>query len=157
MGQKMMKNPIDFSLCPDYSCYYTIVTMFNYEQKFVHDVNTSLENSGTEELIEDMYIPITSYDKQYINSKGEEKVRHVEEKLMPLYVFVKCTMTSELYSFLRNTTGCAAIMSVGNTLSVMNDSEINKIRAKCDEISKQEAEKHEKLYKEECAKKEVSE
>ena len=154
MGQKMMKIPIDFSLCPDYACYYTIVTMFNYEQKFVRDVRTSLENSGTEELIEDIYIPTTSYDKKYITSKDEEKVKHVDEKLMPLYVFVKCKMTSELYSFLRNTTGCAAIMSVGNTLSTMNDSEINQLREKCDTISKQEAEKFDKLCKEELAKKE---
>lgn len=63
-------------------------------------------------------------------------------------------MTSELYSFLRNTTGCAAIMSVGNTLSTMNDSEINQLREKCDTISKQEAEKFDKLCKEELAKKE---
>lgn len=156
MGQKMMKIPIDFSLCPDYSCYYTIVTMFNYEQKFIRDVRTSLENSGTEELIEDIYIPMTSYDEKYITSKGEEKIKHIDNKLMPLYVFVKCKMTSELYSFLRNTTGCAAIMSVGNTLSIMNDSEIDKIKEKCNTISKQEAKKHEQQYKEEIAKKELS-
>lgn len=152
----MMKIPIDFSLCPEYSCYYIIVTMFNYEQKFVRDVHTSLENSGTEYLIEDIYIPMTSYDKKYINSKGEEKTKHIDDKLMPLYVFVKCTMTSELYTFLRNTTGCAAIMSVGNTLSTMNDSEIDKLREKCNAISKQEAEKFEKQFKEDCAKKEIS-
>lgn len=131
MAKALTKTPIDFSETPTGFRWYTVVTRFNYEQKFMHDFLEGLEAHNFLDLVEDIFIPAKEYSLEYENSKGKKVYRNVTDKVISLYVFIKAKMTDRLYWYMRNTAGCATVLATGGALNILSDEEVYKIRTDC--------------------------
>jgi transcription antitermination factor NusG len=142
MGLKMPVIPVDFANVSSQAEWYTVVTKFNYEQKFVKDLYAGLRNIGLEENILEVVIPNKEHHQLIVDSKGKEKDKVTIEKVMPLYVFVKAVMTEKVFYYLRNTAGCANIMAAGGSLLTMTEDEIIKIKNQCGIKDKEETEEN---------------
>lgn len=131
MGQKMPIVRIDLSACPQKPAWYTVVTIYNYEKKYAEDLMKGLKNSGLEDKIVDVVVPIreTKYTTTTKTGKISEKVKI--EKVMPLYVFVKAIMDEQVWEYLRNLTGAHTILAAGGCPSIMDDNDIYKIKDAC--------------------------
>ena len=141
MGQKMPVIPVNFENVSKKPCWYTIVTKFNYEAKFVNDLYAGLKNIGLEDNILEVVIPNKEHRETVIDKKGKKKEKVTIEKVMPLYVFVKAIMTERVFYYLRNTAGCANIMAASGSLLIMTDDEINKIKQQCGLLEKEKQDK----------------
>ncbi len=109
--------------------WYTIVTKFNYEQKFSEDLKKKIEVNGITN-IKEVFVP--TYEEHYTKkTKKGEKPAVRTLNLYPGYVFVKCYMTADIWSFIRKTSGCATILAAGDTPCVMHDMEIEGMKKSC--------------------------
>lgn len=109
--------------------WYTIVTKFNYEQKFSQDLRRKIEVHGVEN-IKEIFVP--TYEEKYIKkTRGGEKAATRSVNLYPGYVFVKCYMNEDIWSFIRKTSGCATILATGDTPCVIYDGEIHNMKKAC--------------------------
>lgn len=131
MAKALTKTPIDFTELPTGFKWYTVVTRFNYEQKFMHDFLEGLEAHNFVDLVEDIFIPAKEYSLEYENSKGKKAYKTVTDKVISLYVFIKAKMTDRLYWYMRNTAGYATVLATGESLNVLSDDEIFRIRTNC--------------------------
>lgn len=124
---------IDFSKTCDTFAWYTVVTRFNYEAKFVSELLDKVsQNEYLLEYFDDIFIPEKKCTVEYINIKGKIAKRIITDKTMSLYVFVKAKMNEQIYWLIRNTIGCATILAVGDALVVISDEEANKHRQDAD-------------------------
>lgn len=137
MGQKMPVIPVNFTNVGEDARWYTIVTKFNYEQKFVKDLWAGLKNVGLEDQIVEVVVPNKEHREKVIDKNNKEKEKITIEKVMPLYVFVKAVMDERVFYYLRNTAGCANIMAAGGSLLIMTEDEINKIKQQCGLLEKE--------------------
>jgi len=137
MGQKMPVVRIDLSACARKPAWYTVVTIYNYEKKYAEDLMKGLKNSGLEDKIVDVVVPIreTKYTTTTKTGKISEKVKI--EKVMPLYVFVKAIMDEQVWEYLRNLTGAHTILAAGGCPSIMDDSDIHRIKDVCGLLEKE--------------------
>ena len=69
--------------------WYIVQTMSGYENKVATDLATMVENRKMQDLIVDIKIPT-----EKVTEVKEDKVREVERKLFPGYVFIKMIVTS---------------------------------------------------------------
>lgn len=137
MGLKMPVIPVNFTNVSQDARWYTIVTKFNYEQKFVKDLWAGLKNVGLEDNIHEVVLPFKEHREIVKDSKGKDKEKITIEKVMPLYVFVKAVMDERVFYYLRNTAGCANIMAAGGSILVMTDEEVLKIKQQCGLLEKE--------------------
>ena len=137
MGLKMTAVPVNFENVPKDAQWYTIVTKFNYEQKFTKDLLASIKNLGLENQILEVVLPNKEHYIKTTDDKGKVKTKVTIEKLMPLYVFVKAIMNEKVFYHIRNTAGCANIMAAGGSLLVMTESEINNVKQQCGLLEKE--------------------
>lgn|SRR5574344_2000103 len=141
MFKKIVLGSVDLSTIPQKYCWYTVVTKFNYEEKYIENVQQAVLDTKLEKLISEYYIPI-KYIKEnvkLIDGSTKSKV-HKIKGCFSNYVFIKCIMTKELWNMLRTTTGAAVILSTGGIPSYLSDSELKDIKNKqaMEGFSKQE-------------------
>jgi transcription antitermination factor NusG len=147
MGQKMPMVAINLQSVPKKPAWYTVVTKFNYEQKYAKDLLAGLKNSPAGDSIFEVVVPFKEHKEIVKDSKGKEKEKVTIEKIMPLYVFVKAEMNDYVWNYLRNTAGAATILAAGGIPLVMTEQEITKIKEACGILEKEKQAKKEALAK----------
>lgn len=145
MGQKMPTVAINLQGVPKNPAWYTVVTKFNYEQKYAKDLLAGLKNSPAGNKIFEVVVPFKEYREIIKDNKGKEKEKITFEKIMPLYVFVKAEMDDHVWNYLRNTSGAATILAAGGIPLVMTEQEIFKIKEACGILEKEKQAKKEEL------------
>jgi transcriptional antiterminator NusG len=140
MGQKMPAIMISFkNVSPDHQ-WYTVVTKFDYEAKYAHDVISGVVNAGLEDDIIDIVVPIRETEVTVKTRGGKDKTKIKVEKIYPGYVFVKARMYGRVWDYLRNTTGAATILATGGTPISMTDAEMLPIKEACGLLEKEREE-----------------
>lgn len=111
--------------------WYIIVSKFNWEKRLAQDIMNNKSSFGLDEQIIDVLVPIKTTKTTTTNAKGKivEKVK--EEKLYPLYVFVKCTMDDKVWNFIANSEGSQTILAPSGTPTVMEEKDILKMKDIC--------------------------
>lgn len=85
--------------------WYIVQTMSGYENKVATDLATMVENRKMQDLIVDIKIPT-----EKVTEVKEDKVREVERKLFPGYVFIKMIVTNDSWYVVRNIRGCTGFV-----------------------------------------------
>jgi transcription antitermination factor NusG len=143
MFKKIMLGSVDLSVVPKEYVWYTVVTKFNYEEKYIDNVQQAIQDTNLEKLISEYYIPI-KYTKEKIKLvDGTEKDKiHKVKGCFSNYVFVKCIMTEKLWNLLRTTTGASIIISTGGIPSYLYQNDIESMqRQQCIEGFTEQEEK----------------
>lgn len=130
MGQKLPPVQINMNDVAGIPRWYTVVTKFNYEQKFATDLQKGIENKGITN-IQEIFVPIYTEKIEKIDKDGKIKISEKYHKIYPSYVFVKCIMNEDIWAFIRRTSGCSTILATGATPCTMSDADIQKIKCDC--------------------------
>ena len=121
----MPKILLDFTNISKNYEWYTVVTKFNYEAKFVSRLIEQLaKQPAILNYFDDVFVPERKCTVEYKNSQGKMAKRIITDKTMSLYVFVKAKMTEYIYWFIRNTDGCATILATGDSLITIPNNQI---------------------------------
>lgn len=147
MGKAMPKTMIDISKAPSDFAWYTVVTKYNYEKKFKNDLLSGLDNVGLTGEVKEVVVPFREYEEEKKYKNGKTKMVTKIEKIMPLYVFVKCKMTGKMWDYIRKTPGCSAVLATGDTLVTTQEHEIKRIKEMCELVDDEETKKKVKKMK----------
>lgn len=139
MGQKMPVVRIDLSNCPSDAAWYTVVTLYNYEKKYAEGLLSGLTNSGLEGKITEVVVPFKETEYETTTKTGKKTKKTKVEKIMPLYVFVKAYMCEQVWDYMRNTPGASTILAANGAPSIMDNSEVIKIKNICGITEKEKA------------------
>lgn len=139
MGQKMPVIRIDLSNCPSDAAWYTVVTLYNYEKKYAEGLLSGLTNSGLEGKITEVVVPFKEMEYETTTKTGKKTKKTKVEKIMPLYVFVKAYMCEQVWDYMRNTPGVSTILAANGVPSIMDNSEVIKIKNICGITEKEKA------------------
>jgi transcriptional antiterminator NusG len=90
--------------------WYILHTYSGYENKVMTNIKTLVENRGLQHLIEEVMVPTEILDETDKNGK----IKKVEHKLYPCYVYVKMVMTDESWYICRNTRGVTGFVGPGS-------------------------------------------
>ena len=95
MGQKMPPVRIEIHDVAGVPRWYTVVTKFNYEQKFASDLEKGIANKGIKN-IQEIFVPFLEekIDKKLPNGKIKTTIKY--HKIYSGYVFVKAIMTEDI-------------------------------------------------------------
>lgn len=109
--------------------WYPVTTLFNNEESYISNVKSSVQGTKLEPYIEGYYVPI-KYIGETRKDKHDKEVRKIRKVLgaYSRYVFVKCIMTSEIWTLLRTTPGCAVVLAAGGFPIAISDEEMEKIQ-----------------------------
>lgn len=92
--------------------WYTIVTLYNYEDIVANKLNELSKIPEYSEFIFGGFPGIKKTKEHYINKKGEYKIKNKNTKVFSNYCFVKCKMTPEIWNTLMNITGFSSIICI---------------------------------------------
>ena len=132
--------------------WYVLHTYSGYEKKVKDNIIKQVDNRGMRELIEEVLVPVeitdvpveTKATKESKESKApkkrrksaeqdepeqepKQKVKKVESKLFPCYVYVKMVMTDETWYICRNTRGVTGFVGPGSKPIPLTDEEVRNL------------------------------
>ena len=106
----------------DEAKWYVAHTYSGYENKVKANIEKSVENSGMENLIQKVEVPLEDVIEE---KNGEEKV--VKRKVFPGYVVIKMIMNDESWYVVRNTRGVTGFVGPGSKPVPLSDEEVAKM------------------------------
>ena len=129
-NKKIILGSVDLTDVRDSYEWYTIVTNYNMEEKYVSDIMNAVQDTPFEALIAEYYIPIKYILTNPLNviEDGDKPKIKKEKGCFASYVFIKCKLTEELWNLLRTTTGASVILTTGGIPIPNTEEEIAKIR-----------------------------
>lgn len=99
--------------------WYVIHTYSGYENKVAADLVSTAENRNLTDMIVDVKVPT-----EIVTETVGDKVKEVEEKVFPCYVFVKMIYTDETWYVVRNIRGCTGFVGPGSKPVPLTDAEV---------------------------------
>ena len=141
MGQKMPAVQINIKDVSEKPQWYVVVTKFNYEKKFAGDLQLGLKNSGLDQNIKEIVVPLKETQVTSLTKTGKTRKTTKVEKIYPSYVFVKAIMNETVWNYIRATAGCATILATGADLVIMSERDIDQIKELCGIIKDDKEEK----------------
>lgn len=99
--------------------WYILHTYSGYENKVANNITTLVENRNLHHLIEEVMVPT-----EIVTEIHDGKVKEVETKLFPSYVYVKMVMTDESWYICRNTRGVTGFVGPGSKPIPLTEEEI---------------------------------
>ena len=81
--------------------WYVICTNTGYEAMVKNTLEKMIENSGLQDQILDIYIPM----EETIEEKANGKKKVVMKKVVPCYIFIKLVYSNQLWYLITNTRG----------------------------------------------------
>lgn len=151
MAKKVILGKVDLTGVSEDYAWYTVITLFNNEEKYVENVQNAVRGSMYEHLIAEYLVPI-HYSRVSTRAR-DGKVRTRTSKVKgcySTYVFIKAMMTDGLWNFLRTIPGIAVVLSTGGQPVALAEEEVEHIRRDCAPTGFTEAElaEHEALMRE---------
>jgi transcriptional antiterminator NusG len=99
--------------------WYVVHTYSGYENKVAADLMSTAENRNLQDMIVDVKVPT-----EIVTETVGDKVKEVEEKVYPCYVFVKMIYTYETWYVVRNVRGCTGFVGPGSKPVPLTDAEV---------------------------------
>ena len=99
--------------------WYVIHTYSGYENKVASDLLSTAENRNLQDMIIDAKVPT-----EIVTETVGDKVKEVENKIYPCYVFVKMIYTDETWYVVRNIRGCTGFVGPGSKPVPLTDAEV---------------------------------
>ena len=103
--------------------WYVVHTYSGYENKVASTLQTTVENRGLSDMIQDVKVPTEKVSEV----KDDGSVKEVERKLFPGYVFVKMVYTDETWYVVRNIRGCTGFVGPSSKPVPLTESEVYKM------------------------------
>ena len=107
----------------DEAKWYVVHTYSGYENKVMSTLQTTVENRGLSDMIQDVKVPTEKVTE--VRDDGTSK--EVERKLFPGYVFVKMVYTDETWYVVRNIRGCTGFVGPSSKPVPLTESEVYKM------------------------------
>ena len=122
MSLKNMLTAVNLeSVRHDYA-WYTVATLFNCEESYIRNLKDALAGTGLTDYVKEYFIPL-----QYEKTKESGKIKKRRGEYSG-YVFVKCILTSDMWTVLRTTQGVAVVLTAGGTPIEISEDSVNVIR-----------------------------
>ena len=103
--------------------WYVAHTYSGYENKVKASLEKIVENSGLEDLIFDIRVPVET-----VVEKHGDKEKEVEYKIFPSYVFIKMVMTDESWHAVKSITGFTGFVGPGSRPTPLTDAEVEQLK-----------------------------
>lgn len=128
MGKKFTQFRVNLEGLETVARWYTIVTIYNYEQKVAGDINKMILEDALNGVAEESFCGIKEIREDYLNKKGEKRTKIRNDKVLANYVFVKTKMNDQVWAILTNITGVSAILCTSGIPICTPDSKIDHIK-----------------------------
>ena len=126
--------------------WYVVHTYSGYENKVANDLQTMVENRHLQDLICDIKVPVEMVPETVTvktrakkgdpdSGKEETKVKMVEHKVYPGYVFVKMVMNDDTWYVVRNTRGVTGFVGPGSKPVPLTEAEMKPLGIKTENVS----------------------
>ena len=102
--------------------WYVVHTYSGYENKVAGDLMTTVENRGLQDMIVEVKVPT-----EIVTENNDGKVKEVEHKIFPSYVFVKMIYTDETWYVVRNIRGCTGFVGPSSKPVPLTDEEVYRL------------------------------
>jgi transcriptional antiterminator NusG len=102
--------------------WYVVHTYSGYENKVKANLEKSVENTGMQDLILEIKIPI----EEAVEIKNNKR-KTVQRKLLPGYVMVRMIMTNESWYLVRNTRGVTGFVGPGSRPTPLSEADFSAI------------------------------
>ena len=99
--------------------WYVVHTYSGYENKVANDIMTTVENRNLQDMILEVKVPT-----EIVTETNGDKVKDVEHKIFPGYVFVKMVYTDETWYVVRNIRGCTGFVGPSSKPVPLTDDEV---------------------------------
>ena len=99
--------------------WYVVHTYSGYENKVKTNIEKIVGNRGLSDKILEVQIPTVVVEE---NDGG--KIKQVEQKIYPSYVFVKMSMSDETWHVIRNITGVTGFVGPGSRPVPLSEAEV---------------------------------
>ena len=107
----------------DEAKWYVVHTYSGYENKVASTLQTTVENRGLQDMIQDVKVPTEMVSEV----RDDGSIKEVERKLFPGYVFVKMVYTDETWYVVRNIRGCTGFVGPSSKPVPLTESEVYKM------------------------------
>ena len=102
--------------------WYVVHTYSGYENKVANDIMTTVENRNLQDMILEVKVPT-----EIVTETNGDKVKDVEHKIFPGYVFVKMVYTDETWYVVRNIRGCTGFVGPSSKPVPLTDDEVYRL------------------------------
>ena len=102
--------------------WYVVHTYSGYENKVANDIMTTVENRNLQDMILEVKVPT-----EIVTETNGDKVKDVEHKIFPSYVFVKMVYTDETWYVVRNIRGCTGFVGPSSKPVPLTDDEVYRL------------------------------
>ncbi|MGN0488674.1 MAG: transcription termination/antitermination protein NusG [Ruminococcus sp.] len=102
--------------------WYVVHTYSGYENKVANDLMTTVENRNLQDMILEVKVPT-----EIVTEKTDDKVKEVEHKIFPGYVFIKMIYTDETWYIVRNIRGCTGFVGPSSKPVPLTDAEVYRL------------------------------
>ncbi len=107
----------------DEAKWYVVHTYSGYENKVASTLQTTVENRGLQDMIQDVKVPTEMVSEV----RDDGSIKEVERKLFPGYVFVKMVYTDETWYVVRNIRGCTGFVGPSSKPVPLTEAEVYKM------------------------------
>lgn len=102
--------------------WYVVHTYSGYENKVASNLETTVENRGLKDLIQEIRVPT-----EKVTEIKDSKTREVERKVFPGYVIVKMIMNDDSWYVVRNIRGCTGFVGPSSKPVPLTDEEVARL------------------------------
>lgn len=102
--------------------WYVVHTYSGYENKVASNLQTTVENRNLHHLFDEVKVPT-----EMVEEIVDGKVKEVERKIFPGYVFIKMVYTDESWYVVRNIRGCTGFVGPSSKPVPLTDAEAEKM------------------------------
>ena len=99
--------------------WYVVHTYSGYENQVASNLMTTVENRNLQHMILDVKVPT-----EIVTEIKDDKVKEVERKICPTYVFVKMVYTDETWYIVRNIRGCTGFVGPSSKPVPLTEAEV---------------------------------
>ncbi|MGN0471161.1 MAG: transcription termination/antitermination protein NusG [Acutalibacteraceae bacterium] len=102
--------------------WYVVHTYSGYENKVASNLETTVENRGLRDLIQEIRVPT-----EKVTEIKDNKPKEVERKIFPGYVLVKMVMNDDAWYVVRNIRGCTGFVGPSSKPVALTDEEVERM------------------------------
>lgn len=104
------------------AAWYVVHTYSGHEQKVKVNMEKKVENSGMQDLIQEIVVPI---EERVEIKDGKREIK--KRKMFPGYVIIKMIVTNESWYLVRNTEGVTGFVGHGSEPIPLSPEEVNRM------------------------------
>lgn len=102
--------------------WYVVHTYSGYENKVASNLETTVENRGLKDLIQEIRVPT-----EKVTEIKDNKTKEVERKIFPGYVIVKMVMNDDSWYIVRNIRGCTGFVGPSSKPVPLTNEEVERL------------------------------